>query len=162
MKGRDHSRRSEMASVVIPRETGIAEMTPEEWRWRAAVARSEPKEGEFGKYLRELGLLDWQAPSPYGAFANLMGVTDDTVRKWIETNNPPRHARAYVQLALVLKAAQKFIPSPVSPKAEKPVTPIAPAMDRNPLPVVDKAHAHRPETTALLPKMPLPEHLRRR
>jgi hypothetical protein len=55
-----------------------------------------------------------------------MGVTDDTVRKWIETNNPPRHARAYVQLALVLKAAQKFVPSPVSPKAEKPVTLIAP------------------------------------
>ena len=161
MKGRDHSRRSEMASVVIPRETGIAEMTPEEWRWRAAVARSEPKEGEFGKHLRELGLLDWQASSPNGAFADLMGVTDDTVRKWIETNNPPRHARAYVQLALVLKA-QKFVPSPVSPKAEKPVTLIAPATDRKPLPVVDKAHAHRPETSALLPKMPLPEHLRRR
>jgi hypothetical protein len=56
MKGRDHSRRSEMASVVIPRETGIAEMTPGRFA----------KLGQLGKQLSETSPDHHAAPSSGG------------------------------------------------------------------------------------------------
>ena len=128
--------KSRARRVWESKETGIAEMTYDEWCTRASYATLEtddpPKHGEFAARLLDLGLCDIKSYRMYGAFADLMGFSDETIHRWLDQNKMPRFAVAFIQLAQVLKAAQQYIP---------------------------KSEPAKPST--LLPKMPLPPHLRK-
>jgi hypothetical protein len=98
--------------------TGIATMTPAGWRLRGIHTNLMFADADAGsnlsRTLHDLGML-FDAHSPhdrYQNFADLMGVSTATVDRWVKTNKVPQYAMAYLELALVLQAAQGPVQAP--------------------------------------------------